>query len=256
MNLCIAQVRTYPEKCDLDANFCALTSILAEIAPHKPDIVITPEGFLDGYVSTEDHVTRENLSQYAIDPDHSQYVDAVAEWAAAHESWFILGCIRQAPEGFYNTALILNRSGDLVGMYDKTHLQNHDLKYVPGKALPVFESDFGAFGVLICADRRWPETVRTLSLRGAPIIFNPTYGMHDERNLHMMQTRSYESEVFIVFTHPGQSLITGPRGEIVVNDTREDVRYAVTDIDLGEAVAVRDRPTSHLRDRHPDLYER
>ena len=256
MNLRIAQVRIYPVKCDLDGNFRALTSVLAEIAPHKPDVVITPEGFLDGYVSTEKHVTRENLDQYAIDPSNSRRVSEVSTWAAEHATWFIMGCIRQAPEGFYNTALILNRSGQLAGMYDKTHLQNHDLKYVPGKALPVFDSDFGAFGVLICADRRWPETVRTLALRGARIVLNPTYGMHDARNLHMMQTRSYESEIYIAFTHPGQSLITGPRGEVVVNDTHQDARYSVTDIDLDQVEEVRGRSNSHLRDRRPELYER
>ena len=48
--------------------------------------------------------------------------------------------------------------------------------------------------------------MRTLALKGARIIFNPTYGMHDR---HMMQTRSYESEVVIAFCHPAQSLVTG-----------------------------------------------
>ena len=88
----------------------------------------------------------------------------------------------------------------------------HDFKYTPGKNLHAYESDFGSFGVMICADRRWPETARTLTLQGARVIFNPTYGMHDDLNLCMMKTRSYENGIFIVFTHPGQSLITDPKG--------------------------------------------
>ncbi|MBN1876360.1 MAG: hypothetical protein JXA33_19200 [Anaerolineae bacterium] len=63
-----------------------------------------------------------------------------------------------------------------------------------------------------CADRRWPETVHTLALQGARVIFNPIYGMHNDLNRCMLRTRAYESEVCIAFTHPGQALITGPRG--------------------------------------------
>lgn len=110
--------------------------------------------------------------------------------------------------------------------------QAHDLKYLPGQSLPVFSSDFGLFGVLICADRRWPETVRTLALKGARIIFNPTYGNHSERNLHMMQTRSYESEVFIAFSHLTQSLVTAPQGEIVLDERSPELAFAMSTIDL------------------------
>jgi len=255
MALRIAQVKVCPAKGELAANFRQLMGVLGEIAPHGPDVVVTPEGFLDGYVATEPHVTRETLAGYAVDPATSYYVKHVAAWAAAHHAWVILGCARRAPDGVYNSALILDRSGALVGAYDKVHCQTHDQKYAPGRSLPVFAADFGLFGVMICADRRWPETVRTLTLKGARVIFNPTYGMHDERNLHMMQTRSYESEVYIAFTHPAQALITGPHGEIVANVEAEDMQYAVTDVELARVDEVRAGPSAHLRDRRPDVYE-
>ncbi|GAF67210.1 unnamed protein product, partial [marine sediment metagenome] len=151
-------------------------------------------------------------------------------------------------------ALIYDRAGELAGAYDKTHLQSHDEKYLPGDDLPVFDSDFGPFGVMICADRRWPETVRTLALKGARIIFNPTFGMHDERNLCMMRTRSFESEAFIAFTHPQQALVTGPKGQVVANQVGGNITYAVCEVDLSEADAVRAAPTAHLRGRRPDIY--
>jgi predicted amidohydrolase len=139
-------------------------------------------------------------------------------------------------------------------MYDKTHIQTHDVKFLRGGSLPVFSSDFGPFGVMICADRRWPETVRTLALKGARILFNPTYGMHDERNLHMMQIRSYESEVFIAFAHPGQSLVTGPRGEVICSNRKRSERFTLCEVDLSQVEALRSAPSGHLRDRRDDLY--
>lgn len=254
MFLRIAQVKIHPEKGNLAGNYRRLLSVLEELPAHRPDVVITPECFLDGYVSTEKTVSAEEIGAYAIDPANSPYAKGVSHWAAENGTWVIFGCTRAAPEGNYNAALIFDRGGNLVGMYDKVHCQAHDKKYQAGESLPVFPSDFGPFGVMICADRRWPETVRTLALKGARIIFNPTYGMHDERNLHMMRTRSYESEVFIAFTHPVQALVTGPLGEIVSNVTDEAHTFAIVEVDLSEVDRIRSREHSHLKDRRPEVY--
>jgi predicted amidohydrolase len=243
-----------PEKGNLKANHERLMAILAEVARTPVDVVVTPECFLDGYVSVGKNVSARRLARYAIVPSRSAYVDRAAEWAAAHSAWLIFGCCRKTPAGVFNSALVFDRRGALRGSYDKVHCQNQDRKFRPGRALPVFDSDFGPFGVMICADRRWPETVRTLALRGARIIFNPTYGMHDELNLAMMRTRSLESEVFIAFTHPEQSLLTGPTGRVIRNETARGRRYSLTRIDLAEADRVRGGVASHLRDRRPDVY--
>jgi len=249
----VAQIRVYPGKGELEANHTSLMDILADIQrKEEVDMLVTPEGFLDGYVVTEKSVTKNDMGKYAIDPERSAYTRAVSDWAKRNKAWVIYGCARKATGGVYNTALIYNREGALVGMYDKTHIQTHDHKYLPGKHLNVYESDFGLFGVMICADRRWPETSRTLTLKGARVIFNPTYGMHGDLNLCMMRTRSYENGIFIVFTHPGQSLITGPNGAVVRNNRDKTRKYTVTEIDLARAPANRG---GHIVDRRPDIYK-
>ena len=253
----VAQIKIVPEKGNLAANHARLMAVLREIEAHDADVVITPECFLDGYVCTEAWVTPENLGQYAIEPAEDRFVREIAACTQRSSAWCVLGCSRRTPAGIFNSALILNRQGELAGTYDKVHCQTHDMKYSAGGSLPVFGSDFGPFGVMICADRRWPETVRTLALKGAHIIFNPTYGMHDERNLHMMQTRSYESEVFIAFTHPRQALLTAPTGQVICNETRDDMPFVVSTVDLAEVDRVRaGLSAAHLRDRRPDVYTR
>ena len=249
----IAQIRVYPDKGDLRANHAKLVEILADIErKEEVDVLITPEGFLDGYVVTEKSVSKSDTERYAIDPKDSAYTRAASDWAKRNNAWVIYGCARKAISGVYNTALIYNRKGALVGMYDKTHIQTHDYKYLPGEHLNVYDSDFGLFGVMICADRRWPETSRTLTLKGARVIFNPTYGMHGDLNLCMMRTRSYENGIFIVFTHPEQSLITGPKGAVVCNNRDEARKYTVTEIDLSQAPA---NTGGHIVDRRPDIYK-
>jgi omega-amidase len=248
----VAQIKVYPDKGKMKVNHKKLAGVLKEIEKDETvDVVVTPEGFLDGYVSTEKSVTKEDMVRYAIDPHESEYARSVSEWAMRNKAWVVYGCTRKAADGIFNTALIYNRKGLLVGMYDKLHLQTHDYKYTPGKHLRVYESEFGPFGVMICADRRWPETARTLTLQGARVIFNPTYGMHGELNLCMMRTRSYENGIYIVFTHPGQSLITNPRGAVVCNNEDTVKTYAITDIDLSRAPA---NKGGHIVDRRPDVY--
>ena len=256
MKIKVAQVKVVPAKGDLAANAGVLQDVLGRIAPHRPDVVITPEGFLEGYVVTEESVSREKMADYAIDPAESYYARDVAAWAGENRCWMVLGCARKAGGDVYNTALIFSRDGELAGWYDKVHLQRHDLKYAPGDALGVFESDFGRFGVMICADRRWPETVRTLALKGAHVIFNPTYGMSCDLNEAMMRTRAYENDLFIVFTHPKQSLVTGPDGAIVHNSRNDAESFTLTEIDLSAVEEIRAPDTlSHLRSRRPDVYE-
>ncbi len=248
----VAQIKVYPDKGRMEVNHKRLNNILKDIEKEAVDVVVTPEGFLDGYVSTEKSVKKEDMIEYAIDPQASDYSQSVSQWAKRNKTWVIYGCARKAADGVFNTALIYNRRGMLVGMYDKLHLQTHDHKYTPGKHLHVYDSDFGPFGVMICADRRWPETPRTLTLQGARVIFNPTYGMHGELNLCMMRTRSYENGIYIVFTHPGQSLITNHRGAVVCNNEDKNKTYTVTEIDLSKAPA---NKGGHIVDRRPDVYK-
>ncbi len=249
----VAQIKVYPQKGEMDANHRKLMDVLESIEDNENvDVVVTPEGFLDGYVSTEQSVTKEDMIEYAIDPLSSVFTHAVSEWSGRNKAWIVYGCTRKVMGQVFNTALIYNRSGILVGMYDKLHLQTHDHKYTPGKHLDVYESDFGTFGVMICADRRWPETARTLTLRGARVIFNPTYGMHGDLNLCIMRTRSYENGIYIVFTHPGQALITNHKGAVVCNSQDVTKTYAVTEIDLSKAPA---NKGGHIVDRRTDVYK-
>jgi predicted amidohydrolase len=78
--------------------------------------------------------------------------------------------------------------------------------------------------------------------------------MHGERNQRLMQVRSYESEVYICFAHPLQSLITGPKGDVEAILVSNQDHYLVHDLDLSLVDQVRSGPSAHLRDRRPDLY--
>jgi len=88
MPIRIAQIKVYPQRGDCAVNQTRLLALLDAVAGEQPDVVITPECFLDGYVADSD-ITAPLLSQHAIQPDTAPEIAAVRDWAAAHRAWVI-----------------------------------------------------------------------------------------------------------------------------------------------------------------------
>lgn len=85
----------------------------------------------------------------------------------------------QMPGEYYNTAVVVDADGSIVGKYRKNHLPHLEnfwekFYFRPGNlGWPVFDTSIGRIGVAICYDRHFPETWRSLGLAGAEIVFNP-----------------------------------------------------------------------------------
>jgi len=246
----IGQLRGIPKKWDLEGNFQVFLNILPQASREKVDLLITPECWLDGYAAPDKSSTPEKLRTVAQDLDRSNYLQRVAREANERNLYICFGFTSLENGYIYNAAGLWDRHGNRVGVYHKTHLQSHDLQYSFGESLPVWDTEFGKVGTMICADRRWPETARTLRLKGARLILNPTYGMCHLANEWWMRTRGYENQCYIAFTHPRVSFVVGPRGELVGKAEGEEPGLHVVEIDLTRA-----RDDNHIRDRRPELYQ-
>ncbi|MCP4645393.1 MAG: carbon-nitrogen hydrolase family protein [bacterium] len=245
----LALMQTVPEKWNLDANFEVFLTLLEGAAAHKPDFFITPEGWLDGYAAPDKASTPERILGVAQDLDTSPYLQRVAEEAKDRGLYICFGFTSLEDGKAYNAAGLWGPDGKRIGVYHKTHIQTHDVQYAPGEGLPVWPTDHGPVGIMICADRRWPETARTLRLQGARLILNPTYGFYNDMNTAMMRTRAYENQCFVAFTHPQLGLVTDPKGRIA-GRRHEEPGVLICDIDLARA-----KDDNHLRDRRPELYD-
>lgn len=247
----LALVKIVPERLELDRNWERLERVLARLADAEEpvDCVITPECYLDGYVSsTKEGWTESIFDQVAQSLHDSPYLAKAREWARRLYSNLVLGFVERREDGFYNAAALLDREGGIAGVYHKTHLQRHDLRFRPGRELRPFDTDLGRIGIVICADRRWPETVRALRLQGAELIAIPSYGMWRLDNEWWMRTRAYENECFVAFAHPHVAFIASPRGELVAKLQSNSDDVLVRRIDLDEC------STNMLDDRRPELY--
>ncbi len=239
-----------PIKWGLEANWTTFEKLFMENVGKEIDLVVTPESFLDGYTVGAKDWTQQKFAAVAQDVETSPYILRVRELAEKYKTGILFGFTEMKDGKYYNCALMVNHDGKIIGHYHKTHLQGSDLRYSAGQSLPVFDMPWGKTGVLICADRRWPETARVVRLRGAGLTLIPSYGMWHLDNEWWMRTRSYENENFVAFVHPNVAFVSDPDGKILAKLQSNVPSMLVVDVDLSK---VKDK--LHILDRRPELYE-
>jgi predicted amidohydrolase len=189
----------------------------------------------------------------------------------------------RANTGNYNSALIVDSSGKVQGVYRKTHIPAYfpnqqaggtgsyeKFYFTPGGSLPVFEVDGVRIGVQICNDRLYPEGSRVLALSGAEIIFMPiaysVYANPEHRNSIWelaLRSRAFENGVYVVAAnkvgvegvrrHLGRSMIVDPQGMKMAEASNEQEELLVRELDLDVVSAYR-KKFPWWRDRRPELY--
>jgi N-carbamoyl-D-amino-acid hydrolase len=169
----------------------------------------------------------------------------------------------------YNTAILTDRDGNIVGKYRKVHLPGHteldptrthqhlEKRYFePGDlGFPVWRNLGGIIGMAICNDRRWPETYRVMGLQGVEMVVlgyntpsvNSQKGAEgpEQRLFHnrlSVQSGAYQNSCWVIAVakagdedgHPliGGSLIVNPDGEIVAEAKTEGDEVLVAPCDF------------------------
>ena len=188
----------------------------------KADIVCLSEGItMVG--------TGKNLVDVA-EPIPGPTTKYLGEIAKKYNMYIVAGISELDGLIMYNTAVLIGRNGDLIGKYRKVSLPIEDINIglTPGNTFPVFDTDFGTIGMMICWDSQFPEVARMLSLNGAEIVFLPIWG----GDITLVAARSIENQVYIVSS--GYDMKTGVfdrKGRLVVEGTNDDP-IAIIEIDL------------------------
>jgi beta-ureidopropionase len=180
-------------------------------------------------------------------------------------------------EGFYyNTAAVIDREGNYLGKYRKTHIPHvapgfwEKFYFRPGNlGYPVFDLGFCKIGVYICYDRHFPEGARALGLNGAEIVFNPSatvaglseYLWKLEQPAHAAANGYFIGAINRVGTEApwnigefyGQSYFCDPLGQIFAQASRDKDEVLTADLDLDKIAEVR-KTWQFFRDRRPEMY--
>jgi predicted amidohydrolase len=152
--------------------------------------------------------------------------------AKKHEMYIVAGLLEKDGEVLYNTAVLMDRDGNFAGKYRKVSLPREEIEggITPGNDFPVFKTDFGKIGMMVCWDVFFPEPARMLSLKGAEIIFMPIWG----GNLTLSKARAIENQIYLVSsTYDMKTGVFDKTGELVVEGTEANP-VVMTTIDLNQ----------------------
>ncbi|MBZ0171168.1 MAG: carbon-nitrogen hydrolase family protein, partial [Phycisphaerales bacterium] len=116
-----------------------------------------------------------------------------AALAAKHRIWLVPGSLYESTDnGIYNTAPVINPSGEVIARYRKIFpFMPYEVGVESGTEFCVFDvPDIGRFGVSICYDMWLPETSRTLAAMGAEVILHPTLTASIDRDVELSIVRA------------------------------------------------------------------
>jgi beta-ureidopropionase len=223
----------------------------------KADLIVLPELFNTGY----NFSNRRQVEKVAelIPAGHTS--QKLLEVSRDRDMTIVAGIAERRSASFYNSAIVARRGR--ASTYRKVHLFFKEKKFFkPGNEFKVF----GDLGVMICFDWFFPESARTLMLKGAKIIAHPS-------NLvlpfcpHAMKTRCIENRVFAVtadrigrereLKYIGRSEIVDTKGRILYCASSDREEVVVRRVDLHEAANKRMTPLNDIiNDRRPKVYAR
>jgi len=161
--------------------------------------------------------------------------------AKRNRLWVVAGLMERAGEALYNTAVLIDREGKLAGTYRKVHLPREEWKkgVTPGGDYPVFRTDFGTVAIQICYDWFFPEAAEVFALRGAEVLFAPTWGttfadrVGRAEGETVFRVRARDNGLYLVpSVYDGSSMVIDPLGRVLAtsNGDHEGVYWAEVDL--------------------------
>ncbi len=176
-------------------------------AADKPDLIVLPETFTGLGGGSE-------MWFATAEPVPGSTTERLAERARRHACYIVCPIVRQDAGRTYNSAILLGRDGEVVGIYDKMHPTVGELTVgiTPGVSAPVIETDFGRVGFAICFDLNFHDVIEDLARGGAELVCFPSMYRGG------LQTRlwAFDHAVYFASATPGEgSVIVDPLGAVL-----------------------------------------
>ncbi|WP_444887700.1 carbon-nitrogen hydrolase family protein [Microbulbifer sp. JMSA008] len=247
-SLCVAAVQMVSGE-SVTNNLSQAYKLLVEAAGHGAQLILLPENFAHFSDKGSFSVAEPFCISGKANADRQPIQHALANWAEELGIWLVAGSIPlleradgSPTEGkrSRSACLLFDDQGALLARYDKIHLFDVEVEDAtgsyresasiePGNEPCVATSPWGALGLSICFDLRFPELYRQLAIASAEIFLVPAAFTHTTGRAHWMtllQARAIENGCFVIAanqggTHSekrrtwGHSAIIDPWGEIL-----------------------------------------
>jgi predicted amidohydrolase len=271
-----------------------MLDLMAEAKVKGADLIVYPELALTTFFPRWYYADPAEADIWFEKEMPNAAVRPLFEGARRHGMGMSFGYAELTGDGHhFNTSILVDRTGAIVGKYRKVHLPGHaefdagrthqhlEKRYFePGDlGFPVWPTMGGIFGMCICNDRRWPETYRVMGLQGVEMIvlgFNtPSVNAQkgaegpQQRIFHhklSVQAGAYQNSTWVVAVAKagvedghalfGASLIVNPDGEIVAESATEEDEVIVAACDLDACLFGKETIFDFKRHRRIEHYGR
>ncbi|MGJ5007493.1 N-carbamoyl-D-amino-acid hydrolase [Bradyrhizobium oligotrophicum] len=270
INVAAAQMGPIQRADSREAVVTRMIALLDEAKRRGADLIVYPELALTTFFPRWYMEDQADVDAWFEREMPNAAVQPLFDRAAQHGIAMYLGYAELTPDGHhYNTAVLTDRAGNIVGKYRKVHLPGHEefepershqhlekRYFEPGDlGFPVWRNLGGIIGMAICNDRRWPETYRVMGLQDVELVligYN-TPSVNSLKSAEGLQQRlfhnrlsaqagAYQNSCWVVAVAKagvedghhliGGSLIVNPDGEIVAEALTEGDEVLVAPCDL------------------------
>lgn len=178
----------------------------------------------------------------------------------------LTGTFPESREGkIYNTCLAINREGEVLGSYSKTHLfdafdRRESDTFAAGDTLGIFDFDFGRVGAAVCYELRFSDYLRTVALENIDLLMVPSmfYRPRDYQWDTLTKAAAIQNQVYVAainqYNHHcfGHSCIVKPDG-LPAAEARDGEGWIFAEADMEFQQQVR-RDNPIYENRRPELY--
>jgi len=246
---------------DLEMTIKKLDPLLEEVK--EADLIVLPELANSGY----NFLSRKQAFETAEPLKNSKFVEYILSKSKQYNAFIVTGFNELDVKNIYSSSLLVGPKGT-IGIYRKIHLFWNERDYFTkgDLGLPVFETDIGKIGMLVCFDWIFPEIWRILALKGADIICHPSNIVLPYAQ-KVVPSHALVNRIFAVtvnrtgtegnLTFTGKSIIANPNGEVLYMASEEQEEIFVTEIDLEKARDKSVTPRNDVfKDRFPEEYQK
>ena len=264
---------------DIADNKSRLAVKIADLAKAGAELIVLQELHNGLYFCQVEDVNNFDLAETIPGPSTAFFGELAKEYGVVIVTSLFE---RRAPGLYHNTAVVLEKDGDIAGIYRKMHIPDDPGYYEKFYFTPSdlgfkpVETSLGKLGVLVCWDQWYPEAARLMALQGAELLIYPTaigYDPHDTKEEQERQRMAWQTvqrghavanglpvvtvnrvgeEDGVPFW--GTSFVAGPQGELLYEASTTEEECVIVEVDMQRSEQVR-RWWPFLRDRRIEEYK-
>ena len=265
MKFILASIQMNSDPKGKEASVKKACKLIKEAANKGAKVIVLPEVFNIPY---SEFVGKPNDDKFLLaESIPGPTTDEIASLSKEHQIYVIVPLFEKTSENeYYDTSVLVGPKGTIVGTYRKTTIPGYPdvscnwlntnnkivgeslerVYFKPGNDYPVFDTEYGKLGMLICWDRHFPENWRQLSTAGADVIMVPSAVPRNDLDTieFVTRTRAFENSLYAVMPcrpniedgleYTGSSMIVDPYGKVVNSAGVNEETIVLGEIDLDE----------------------